>query len=592
MLQKKMLLSAKLLAIGATIPLYGVEKPNIIFFLVDDMGWMDSTPYGSKYYETPNIDRLAKQGKLFTNAYTASPVSSPTRASIMTGRSPERFQLTTPAGHTAPNPTMTLINAGGPVYCKVVAPNLRTYMPLEEVTIAENLKTAGYATCHIGKWHLGGTSDYFPDKQGFDQMICTGAYAGPPNYFSPYNITGFTNGPDKEYITDRITAEALNYIENHQHTPFYLNMWQWGVHSPWQGTLELVDKYNKKTDPLGKQNCAIMGAMMELVDKSLGEIMDKLEELGMSNNTIIVFTSDNGGLEYETINGILPTNNDPLRGGKGTIYDGGTKVPLIVSWPSKIAPNTKSDELVWSNDYFPTFMQLTGVPADPAHPVDGESILPLLFDQGTLTREAIFVHFPNYGDKVKGIPGTSVRTKDWKLIRYYGEGFLRTNAYELYYIKEDIGETNNLATQYPDTVLMLDALISEHITRTSATIPIVNKNWNPSTVFPNWGVLNVFNIANYPSYYSIGYTDVESMTLNRLNAYARNNSEICIEGDLVPNKSVAEFYDMQGRMVMMKKLDATEPQNTISTSTFHDGVYLLKVTSGKKSSDFKVLISK
>lgn len=472
------------------------QKPNIIFFLVDDMGWMDCSVNGSQYYETPNMERLAAQGRVFTAAYSASPLSSPTRASILTGRYPERFGLTTPAGHMPPNPNAPREKATDAPWKKVVEPGIRTFMPLEEVTIAELLKTQGYKTAHIGKWHLG-QRDYWADKQGFDVKIASEHHPGPPNYFSPYRISSFTDGPKGEYITDRLTDEALKYIEQNQDGPFYLNMWHYAIHAPYQGQLPIIAKYENKIDPRGKQSFPIMAAMIESMDKSLGRIMDKLEELGIADNTILIFFSDNGGNEYDIVNGGFPTNNDPLSFGKGNVHEGGIRVPMIVSWPGHIPANTQTDRIFCSVDFFPTLAEITGAKPDKKIALDGENMLPL-WQGAEQTRKPIIHYFPHYVIATDNIPSCVVRTQDWKFIRVYGEGENRQPTYELYRINEDIGEKHNLAADYPDIVKELDKEVDAHIKRTGVVAPKLNPNYNPETQSP-MGTRRPFPLDKYPS---------------------------------------------------------------------------------------------
>ena len=479
-----------------------VEKitrhPNIIFFLVDDMGWMDCSVYGSKYYETPNIDRLAKRGIVFNNAYTASPLCSPTRASIMTGKYPERFHLTTPSGHLEPNPEAPLMKDSAFEWNKVICPDSRHYMPLEEYTIAEALKTAGYETIHLGKWHLGQEA-YWPEKQGFDINIGGGDYPGPPSYFSPYKNIKLKDGPDKEYITDRLTDEALKYLESHKDNTFYMNLWHFAVHAPYQGQMELIRKYQQKKDPRGKQDNAIMGAMMESMDKSLGRIMDKLDELKLADNTIIIFFSDNGGNMYDLINGKTATNNFPLKDGKGNIHEGGIRVPCIISWPGKIKPGQVSEELISSIDFYPSMLDLAGLKPQKDQIIDGVSLYPLLLKGKSLKKRELFCHFPHYIPATDNYPSTSVRSGDWKLIRVYGEGPNQTPAYELYNIKNDIGENINLAASNPKLVAKLDKLIEKHVDETQGIFPVINPKYKPGTESP-MGKKPVFPIEDYPSY--------------------------------------------------------------------------------------------
>jgi arylsulfatase A-like enzyme len=474
------------------------NHPNIIFFLVDDMGWMDCTVNGSQYYETPNIERLARRGIVFTNAYAANPLCSPTRASIMTGKYPHRFHLTTPAGHLPPNPDVPLMKENGAAWNKVVCPDSRTFMPLEEFTIAEALKTGGYTTAHMGKWHMGYEA-YWPEHQGFDLNIAGGSYPGPPSYFSPYKNVKLPDGPEKEYITDRLTNEALKYIDSHKDTTFFLNLWHFAVHAPYQGQKELMKKYEQKKDPRGKQDNAIMGAMIESMDKSLGRIIDKLDELKLSENTIIIFFSDNGGNMYDLIDGKTATNNFPLKMGKGNIHEGGVRVPCIISWPGKIKQNTKSDEVVCSIDFYPTLLDIAGLKPQKDQTIDGVSLSPLLLNGKSLKKREVYCHFPHYMPATDNYPSTSVRSGDWKLIRIYGEGIDRVPAYELYNLKNDIGETNNLASSYPKLVVKLDYLIEDHVIQTQGIFPKFNPKYQAGTESP-MGKKPVFPIGKYPSY--------------------------------------------------------------------------------------------
>ena len=458
------------------------QQPNIIFFLVDDMGWMDCSVYGSKYYETPNMERLARQGRLFTSAYSASPLSSPTRASILTGRYPERFGLTTPAAHMAPNPNAPREKDSDAPWKKMVEPGIRTFMPLEEITIAEVLKKQGYKTAQIGKWHLGQRA-YWADKQGFDTKVASEHHPGPPSYFSPYRIASFEDGPDGEYITDRLTDEAIRYIEQNRDTPFYLNVWHYAVHAPFQAQKHLVEKYKQKVDPRGRQSFPIMAAMIESMDTSLGRIMDKLDELGIADNTIIIFFSDNGGNTYNVVDGGFPTNNYPLRGGKGNVYEGGIRVPMIVSWPGRIPAATQTDRIFCSVDFLPTIAGITKAELDPAVEIDGQNMLPLW--TGQEQERAPIVHFfPHYVVATDNLPACVVRTQEWKFIRIYGAGEDRAPAYELYRINEDIGERNNLATQYPEIVAELDRIVDRHVEKTGAVAPKINPKYNPESSSP------------------------------------------------------------------------------------------------------------
>ncbi len=475
-----------------------VRKPNILLFLVDDMGWMDTSVNGSEYYETPNMERLAKLGMTFTRAYAANPLCSPTRASILSGKHPARFGMTTPAGHLPPNPEEDLTRTEGAPWQKVVQQGIRTFMPLEEFTVAEALRTNGYVTAHVGKWHLGGEG-YWPEQQGFDVNVGGMHHPGPPSFFSPYRIPNLPDGPEHEYITDRITYEAMDFMAAHKDEPFFLNFWQFGVHAPFQAPRDLIDKYAAKTDPRGFQNAPIMGGMMEKVDQSLGLLLDKLEELELTDNTLIVFYSDNGGNMYNTIDGEFPTNNAPLRHGKGNIHEGGIRVPAIVVWPGRVAPGTQSDELIQSIDLYPTFLAASGTAPNPAQELDGLSLLPVLERNAPLKREAIFTHYPHYVVAPDNLPSTAAWSDHWKCIKEYGEGENRQPAYRLYDLRADIGETTDVSAAHPKVTARLARLIDAHVAEVGGQVPVINPKYDPAAASP-MGETKAFPLDKYPSY--------------------------------------------------------------------------------------------
>ena len=458
------------------------KRPNIVFFLVDDMGWMDSTLYGSKYYHTPNVERLAKRGMMFTDAYAANPLCSPTRASILTGKYPCRLGITTPACHLPAQPDVPVLGKTAPPFHKVVCPRSRRFLPLEEHTLAETFRDAGYATAFIGKWHLGHDEKWWPKAQGFDINIAGGRYPGPPSYFSPYRIRTLRDGPSGQYITDRLTDEAEGYLRKAARAdkPFMLCFWHYAVHAPFQGKEDLIAEYRKRKDPRGKQGSATMGAMIQSMDESLGRLLDTLDKLKLADDTIIIFFSDNGGNMYNTVDGLTPTNNHPLRGGKGSIYEGGVREPCIVVWPRAVKPGTRSSEVISSIDWYPTMLDMAGIPKPAKAQFDGLSIAPALKGTPALDREAIFCHFPHYIPATGNLPATSVRKGRWKLIRLYGEGPNRSHGHELYDLAADIGETKDLAAKMPDKVKELDALITQHVNTTGAVVPILNPAYDPS----------------------------------------------------------------------------------------------------------------
>jgi arylsulfatase A len=450
---------------------------NFILINVDDLGWTDLGCYGSRFYETPNIDRLAAEGIRFTDAYAACAVCSPTRAALMTGRYPARIGVTDWIHHldrealkavgTGENPTDYV---GGPDR-KCLCPPNPYWMELDEKTIAEMLKPAGYTSCHIGKWHLGHFW-WYPDRQGFDINIGGAELGQPPGYFDPYyqnsqrsSIPTLPPRKQGEYLTDREADEAVRFIRNHWNKPFFLNMCHYAVHTPLQAKEEMVFKYRNKTPT--RQRNAVYAAMIESVDQAVGRIMDTLRDLEIEDRTVIFFTSDNGGLLGHS------TDNCPLRSGKGYPYEGGIRVPLITRWPGNIEPGTGSVEPVSSIDIFPTILDAAGIPPPKDRSIDGLSLMPVLDQKGSLNRESLFWHFPHYrGQDV--VPYSIILSGGWKLIKRY-EG----PTFELFHIADDIGETRELSAQHPDKVKMLNALMDDWIKQTGAKLPRPNPDYRP-----------------------------------------------------------------------------------------------------------------
>jgi len=419
------------------------KKPNIVFILIDDMGWPDVACYGSKFHETPNIDRLARQGMKFSDAYAACPVCSPTRASIMAGQYPARVGITDfIPGHWRP-------------YEKLIVPENRLELPLESVTIAEALKQQGYATCCIGKWHLGGKG-YSPDKQGFDKVPL-----------------GVKNKNDKQ--VSGFTDEAIKFVEEKKQEPFFLYLSHHSVHIKLEAPEELVNKYKRKPKPPTGVNNPIYAAMVEHLDTHTGRLLKKLDDLGLSDNTIVIFFSDNGGLRqayggYKGPKQIVSTNA-PLRDEKGTLYEGGIREPLIVRWPGVVKPGTECSAPVTSVDFYPTFLEIVGAKA-PNQPLDGESILPLLRQNGTLDRDAIFWHYPHYHHSR---PAGAIREGKYKLIEFYEDGKL-----ELYDLVNDIGEKKNLATEMPRKAAQLQQKLARWRRSVKAKMPTANPDYDPA----------------------------------------------------------------------------------------------------------------
>jgi len=383
------------------------RPPNIIFMLIDDMGWTDLGCYGSKYYETPHIDQLAKDGMRFTQAYSACTVCSPTRAAVLTGKAPARLHITDwIAGHQRP-------------HARLQIPDWTKQLPLEEETLAERLKTRGYATASIGKWHLGGTA-FYPEKQGFDVNIGGTEGGSPPSYFSPYKIATLADGPEGEFLTERLTAEAAKFIEKNKDQPFFIYMPHYAVHTPIMGKADVVAKYQAKRADGGHCN-PVYAALVESVDDSVGQLRATLKKHDLAANTIIVFTSDNGGLSGQVSEKGWrrgPTDNSPSRWGKGSAYDGGVHVPLLITWPGVVAAGSVCDTPVISYDHTPTLLEATGTALKEGQIVDGESLLTLLTDKGQLKRDAIYWHYPHYHPG-SATPYGAIREGDWKLIEFY-----------------------------------------------------------------------------------------------------------------------------------------------------------------------------
>jgi arylsulfatase A-like enzyme len=481
------------------------DRPNVILFLVDDMGWMDSGVYGSQYYETPNMDRLAARGMRFTDAYSANPLCSPTRASILTGKYPARLGFTTASGHQPPQPEGTSpYRAGARPEEKWILPASRNFLPLEEVTVAESFRAAGYRTGHFGKWHLGLEPRHWPEQQGFDVKFHGAPDPGPPSYHSPYGFKAgnVTNGPDGEYITDRLADEAVKFIEANRERPFLMHMWQYGVHGPWGHKEEITRTFVDKKDPRGMQANPIMASMLKSVDESLGRVVAKLDELGLTENTIIIFSSDNGGNIHSNLPGdkrsnvgpghpqyekvqdyhkwadhLAPTNNAPLKMGKSWLYEGGVRVPLVVVWPGVVRPETTCDTPVMSIDFYPTMLEMARVARPEAQKHDGLSLVPLLKQKGELDRDLLFNYFPHSSAAKPG--GVTVRSGDWKLIRWWHTSPEFPSEHELYNLREDIGETTNLVKERPEIFQRLSAELDRFLAEVAVAPPIPNPAYDP-----------------------------------------------------------------------------------------------------------------
>lgn len=442
------------------------RPPNIVFILIDDLGWKDVGCNGSHFYETPNIDALAQRGMRFTSAYAACPVCSPTRISILTGKYPARLNLTDWLPGRPDNNKQ-----------KLLRPHIIDHMPLEENNLARALKAAGYHSASIGKWHLG-AGPYLPEKQGFDVNVA-GSDAGQPpkGYFHFYSPKlPLVPKSEDEYLTDRLTEEAEKYIEANKDVPFFLYFAHYAVHIPLMAKKDLIAHFQQKASADDPQNNAIYAAMIQSVDESVGRIVRKLDELHLSDNTVIVFTSDNGGLAIKEGPHTPSTSNAPLRGGKGDLYDGGIREPLIVTYPGVVRPGSTCDTPMISTDYYLTLLDIAGVHPQSGQIVDGVDLMPLLRETGNFKRDPLFWHYPHYANQ--GFhPGGAVRAGDWKLIQYYEDMHV-----DLFNIANDISEKQNLAEKMPEKVAELKKLLEDWRVSVNAHMPTINPNYGkPST---------------------------------------------------------------------------------------------------------------
>lgn len=462
------------------------RPPNVVLVMADDFGWADAGCYGSRFHQTPNIDRLAERGLRFTDYYAANPLCSPTRASVLTGQYPGRLRFTTPSGHV---PEVVLdpgIRPKGPPNQKALIPETRTRLPNEYVTVAEALKEAGYATAFVGKWHLG-RAPYLPENQGFDVVVGGRENPGPPppgNYFAPWGIDTLPTAPAGTHVTDVTTDAAIEFLRANRDRSFFLNYWPYSVHAPFQAEPELIEKHRKRVDPSDPQRCPTMAAMIEALDRNVGRLTAALDELGLADNTLLLFTSDNGGNMYSDVEGEVPTSNAPLRGGKAMIYEGGIRVPMVAVWPGRIEPGKTTDAVACSIDLYPTLLEVAGRDPKPGQILDGVSLLATLTGGGRPDREALFCHFPHYTPATGNRPATSVRRGDWKLIRFHCDADDRSDRHELYNLRDDLGESTDLAAQRPDLGKELDALISKHLEETAALVPVPNPAYDPSAPSP------------------------------------------------------------------------------------------------------------
>ena len=467
-------------------------KPNVILFLIDDLGWSDLGVTGSTFYETPNIDALAKGGVFFSNAYAANPVCSPTRASILTGKYPSRIGLTNHSGSAG---------AQGPKH-KLKPPAVVGNMPPDDITLGEALNEAGYITAHIGKWHLQAhhqtDREHYPKNNGFDLNVAGHRMGQPGSYYFPYeserhpstNVPDMDDGKAGDYLTDALTDKAIRFIEAHREKPFFLNMWYYTVHTPINPRKDKLEKYRKKAKDMGleptmreavpdhrsfshaHQDNPNYACMVESMDENIGRILDALKRLNLENDTMVVFFSDNGGLSTNA-GPMAPTSCFPLRAGKAWVYEGGIRVPLIIRLPGKVKAGVTLEEPVVSTDLYPTILQLAGLPLRPEQHVDGVGLKPLLTGKAeSLGREAIYFHYPHYHHINTMGPAGAVRMGDYKLIEVYESGKV-----ELYNLREDVGEQKDLAESMPELAARMKKMLHDWREASGSLMPTLNSEY-------------------------------------------------------------------------------------------------------------------
>lgn len=464
-----------------------VGKPNVVFILADDLGWSDTTLFGTtSFYKTPNIERLAARGMTFTRAYSASPLCSPTRASVLTGLHPARIGITAPTCHL---PTVTLEarpRPTGPPDAKATVLSSVSRLDTKYYTLAEILKDNGYATGHFGKWHLGAVP-YSPLQHGFDVDIPHHPGPGPAgSYVAPWKFKDFDHDPDipDEHIEDRMAKEAIAFMQKNQDTPFFLNYWMFSVHAPFDAKRDLIEKYRQRVNLKNPQRSPTYAAMVESMDDAVGSLLDALDRLKIADNTVIVFASDNGGNMYNEVDGTSATSNSPLRGGKATMWEGGIRGPAIIAYPKSVKSGTRSDEIIQSCDFYPTLLELLDIDAKPGQVFDGISILPAL-EGGKLKRDGIFTYFPHQTAVPDWLPpSVAVHFGPWKLIRVFHGESPDKHGYHLFNLGDDAGEQFNLAAVHGDRVGVLDDLISGFLAGTNAVVPLPNPNFDPEKYNP------------------------------------------------------------------------------------------------------------
>ncbi len=538
------------------------KKPNIVFILADDLGWKDLSCYGSDFFETPNIDKLAQTGMSFTNAYAASPLCSPTRASILTGQDPGRLWFTTPAGHLEKVVLDPKETNSGPSHFKAAAPQTRTRLPNDYLTFAEVLKDNGYSTAFMGKWHLG-RAPYIPENQGFDVVVGGREHPGPPGpgrYFAPWNCETLPVGPEGTHISDVLTDSAISYMTRNKEKPFLLCLWYYDVHGPFQAKEKLKKKYEKKLNAEHIQRSPTMGAMIETLDVSVGRILKSIQELNLEDETIVIFTSDNGGNMYSGPECMIPTNNYPLRGGKGINYEGGVRVPMIVRVPGVTKAGDKSEVITSSVDHYKSLLELVDIPFPENLVSDGVSYVKALKGK-EYEREPIYSTFCHNIVATGNRANISMRQGPWRLYKFYFDGDNQEHRYELYNLDKDISEKNNLADKMPGKVTAMTRLLDDYTKEAGVLLPQKN-------------IAYAGNVADAWK----GSENTELSVADKVLRIKSTGANPTIETAFVPNISECSYY------LKFEMISNSKGEGNISWKEGSDKIY-----STEKASTFKSL---
>ncbi|MEM7236011.1 MAG: sulfatase, partial [Planctomycetota bacterium] len=461
------------------------SRPNIVYILADDLGWSDTTLYGTTtLYETPNVERLAARGMTFTRAYSASPLCSPTRASLLTGLHPARHGITSPTCHLKKVVLEARAKTTSSPSAKSVPVESITRLKTEYYTLAEALKDAGYATGHFGKWHLG-HEPYSPLEHGFDVDVPHHPGPGPAgSYVAPWKFAGFQPKSPREHIEDRMAVEARQFLRKHRDEPFFLNYWMFSVHAPFDAKRADIEKYRGRVSDTSPQRSPTYAAMIESMDDAIGALLDELDALQLSEKTIVVFASDNGGNMYNQVDGTTPTSNAPLRGGKATMYEGGVRGPCVIIWPGLAKAKTRSDALIQTCDFYPTFVDLLKLKIPDSLRFDGISLAPILRGAPGDPERSIVTYFPHAPRVPDWLPpSATVHQGDWKLLRIFHHG-ADGHATRLYQLSKDVGEANDVAKQHPHRVRELDSQLDDFFRATVAVLPQKNRNFDPKKFRP------------------------------------------------------------------------------------------------------------